>query len=1098
MHTKFFTNAGENTLLNKFAGIFTHNKDILFFDALIGFLRASGYFSVRPYLENVPHVRLLVGINVDSIVASYHKKGLLFLADAVKTADEFKKELLKDIQGAGYQEKIETGVVQFVSDVIDKKLEIRAHPSKRLHAKIYIFRPDGYNEYKPGAVITGSSNLTDAGLGTHETNRNYEFNVLSHDFNDVEFATAEFEKLWNEGVSILPQDIREVKNKSYLNRDFTPYEIYMKFLMEYFGENIEYDPSAISDLPPGFKRLSYQIEAVNQGYLLLKQHNGFFLADVVGLGKTVVAALIAKKFFFHNDFPAYRSRTLIIVPPSLKENWQEAIESFQLDNAEIITNGSLHKIVNPKKFDLIIVDEAHSFRNDTADAYNHLQRICKTPTTHRLKDGSFAAKKVILVTATPLNNQPDDIRNLIYLFQDGKNSTLEIGNLQRFFAARTKEYREAKKEENIEIARKKVIKIYETIRTKIVADITIRRTRTDLLAHDQYKNDLIEQNITFPKIGKPVKIYYPLDAALEELYDSTIRILSHKTNGLTYNRYRAIGFLKSEKKAKYHNAELISAQLARIMKTLLVKRIDSSFYAFKKSINRFREATQAMVTMFNNKAIYIAPNLNVSEFIIEGREEELIKLITEAQKTDPTIEICTPDDFEDGFLPGLENDLALLINLCQDWHAVEQDPKFDLFLENLNHSFFDPKLNKANKLVIFSESKETTAYLADRLKALEVNDVLCVDSSNRREKMPVVRENFDANLPAIDQKDVFRILISTEVLAEGINLHRANVVVNYDTPWNSTRLMQRIGRVNRIGTTAERIYVFNFFPTAKVDKDIELEKKALLKLQAFHTAMGEDSQIYSTAEEFATFGLFDKEVEEEKDERLGFLMELRKFKTDQPELYRTIKNMPLRARAGRKDRTKDRTTAVFIRNKRRDAFYFIKPDNEIEEFGFVEMAKVFAARESEKQVELHPLHHQQINAAVNDFREKLQSEAVQHRVVDVSQGPNEKNALAFLDAFTKLQFVSGLELKLIQAAKEAVKITKFQGLQREINQLQKSQKKTAVKPVVLFEKLVKILQQYPLDLDEAGQVAPVVSVLADEELQPDIIISESFWGAAHS
>lgn len=153
MSTKFFTNEKENTLLRKFAGIFEHNPDIEFFDALVGFLRASGYFAVRPYLENVPNIRVLVGINVDAIVADYHKRGLLFLADAGRTLREFRRELTEDIQSAQYSQEVEQGILQFVSDVADKKLEIRAHPSRRLHAKIYIFRPKGFSEHKPGAVI---------------------------------------------------------------------------------------------------------------------------------------------------------------------------------------------------------------------------------------------------------------------------------------------------------------------------------------------------------------------------------------------------------------------------------------------------------------------------------------------------------------------------------------------------------------------------------------------------------------------------------------------------------------------------------------------------------------------------------------------------------------------------------------------------------------------------------------------------------------------------------------------------------------------------------------------------------------------------------
>lgn len=338
MATRFFTNTAENTLLNKFKGVFGSNKDIECFDALVGFLRASGYFSIRPFLGDVPQIRILVGINVDAIIADYNRQGLLFLPDPRQTVEELKKTIQKDIQAAGYKKNIEEGIIQFVEDVASKKIELRAHPSKRLHAKIYIFRPEGFNEHKAGAVITGSSNLTDAGLGTKETNKNYEFNVLLNNYEDVQFATAEFEKLWKESITILPKDISDVKENSYLRDDLTPFELYIKLLVEYFGSAVEFDPNAITDIPEGFKRLSYQLDAVKLGYDLLQKHNGFFLADVVGLGKTLIAILIAKQFFFRNDFPSYRSHTLIVVPPAVKSSWQQTIDQFHLDNTKIVTN----------------------------------------------------------------------------------------------------------------------------------------------------------------------------------------------------------------------------------------------------------------------------------------------------------------------------------------------------------------------------------------------------------------------------------------------------------------------------------------------------------------------------------------------------------------------------------------------------------------------------------------------------------------------------------------------------------------------------------------------------------------------------------------
>ena len=595
MSTKFFTNEEENTLLRKFAGVFAANADIERFDALVGFLRASGYFAIQPHLEKVPKTRILVGINVDEIVEVYHRRGHLFLADAGAAIEKFRAALSSDIQQAGYSHQMESGIVQFVEDVVSGKLEIKAHPTKNLHAKIYIFFPKGFSEHKPGAVITGSSNLTAAGLGTRDRASNYEFNVLLHDYNDVQFASVEFERLWLEAVTVLPKEIREIKEKSYLREDITPFQLYMKLLVEYFGAAIDYDPNSEADLPEGFMRLTYQMDAVSQGFQLLAKHRGFFLSDVVGLGKTVVATLIAKKFFYHNGFPNHITSTLIIVPPALKESWERTLRQFDVKECHIVTCGSLQKVTDAAKFDLVIVDEAHKFRTDTAQAYEALQKICKTPTKRRLEDGSLAEKRVMLVSATPLNNRPLDIRNLLLLFQDGKDSTLEISNLQRFFHRMQKGFERAVRIPNRKAAHAEVKRIYEEIRSKVVEEVTIRRTRTDLRQTEDYRVDLERQGISFPEIAKPHKILYRLDAPTEQLYDETLKAL---TTGLTYNRYRAISHLAPHPRVRYPFADLVANQLARIMRILLLKRLDSSFHAFRKSLSRFRDATDAMVRMF--------------------------------------------------------------------------------------------------------------------------------------------------------------------------------------------------------------------------------------------------------------------------------------------------------------------------------------------------------------------------------------------------------------------------------------------------------------------------------------------------------------------
>lgn len=1088
--TKFFTNHEENTLLSKIEGIFTH-RNIYFFDALVGYFYASGYFRVRPYIDRAGKVRVLVGINVDKLVHQASQQGILFTADAWKSQEDFFESAKKNIQQAKYNKAVEDGMLGMIDDIASGRLQIRVHPKQNIHAKVYIFREQVRHDHGYGSVITGSSNLTEPGL-----ERNFEFNVELRENGDIDFATETFERLWQESVPVSEEFIARLKSETFLNDQFTPYEVYLKFLIEYFGKSIDIDPNS-DDLPKGFLPLVYQADAVNDGYNKMVKHGGFFLSDVVGLGKTIIATRIAKKFYFKNGFPEHRSRTLIVVPPALKLNWEETVDRFNLDGVDIVTNGSLHKVRSPDKYDLVIVDEAHKFRSDTADAYNDLQKICKTPTRRRRADGSRYAKRVMLVSATPLNNYPEDIANQVYLFQDSKDSTLEIGNLQHFFRQQIDAYRKLKHEPDMAKVNAGVRQVYEQIRIKVIEPLTVRRTRTDLKIHPLYKDDLVAQNIAFPDVRKPEKILYQLSPALETLYDYTIRCLTHPTEGLTYNRYRAIGFLKPYKKQKYKKADMIATQLARIMKTMLVKRIDSSFHAFRQSIGRFCNATDAMVKMFDNGRVFIAPNLPVSDMINDGREDELLDLVTSLMDTDPTLDICTADDFEPGFYDGLVRDQKILKQLSDAWHDLgDEDPKIDTFIDYINTQLFGAD-NREKKLVVFSESKETTEYVARRLRDAVPYRILTVDSHSRKDRMPTIRANFDANLPAdlqqnADMSDRYDILISTEVLAEGVNLHRANVIVNYDTPWNATRLMQRIGRVNRIGTKAKNILIYNFFPTAQVDSDIELQKKAMMKLQAFHAALGEDSQIYSPDEETGTFGLFDKDVDEERDEKLDYLMQIRDLKEKDPDLFKRIKTMPMRARVGRKDRLQPNSTISFIRDQKRDAFLFVHNDGRVEELTFLETAKRFQCMVHERAVKLHDHHHEQVQRAVERFQAQVEAEKAQDKKIDVSQGPNEKRALSFLDAFLGLPFIADDEKMLVGLAKEAIRRGRFQNLQRDINKLQKSQTKVKVQAAVLLDSLTKILNGYPLAQPADETTATLVVPLVTIPTEPAIIISESF------
>jgi hypothetical protein len=304
--------------------------------------------------------------------------------------------------------------------------------------------------------------------------------------------------------------------------------------------------------------------------------------------------------------------------------------------------------------------------------------------------------------------------------------------------------------------------------------------------------------------------------------------------------------------------------------------------------------------------------------------------------------------------------------------------------------------------------------------------------------------------------------------------------------------MQRIGRVNRIGTCAPAIYVYNFYPTAKVDDSIELKKKAIMKLQAFHTALGEDSQIYSDTEEFNTFGLFERApADDERDERLTLLMELRRFRLQYPDKFRRIHKLPMRARVGRADSPRVGSTVTFIRSNRRDGFYRLRPDNSIEEISILEAAVEFRVPDpKEKSIPLHSSHHEQVNVALARFREQETEEALAGQTVEHTPSPNERRALAYLDAFMAIPILSEEEQQLIAATKLALRRGRFQNLQRQINKLQSSVKQVQVAPAVQADKLIAILRKYPLLEQSETSASRINPRMLDTP--PDIILSESF------
>ena len=1099
MNSHIFTNKNGNTLMCEFEGVLSNNPSIKNLDAVVGFLRASGYFSLRPFLDNINKARVLIGINVDKYIAEAARQGRIFFGAEEEVKADCLQQIRRDIEQSGYKREIEDGIFQMVTDLVDGKLELRAHPSKKIHAKIYVLYPDDFNQYTQGIAITGSSNLSGNGLGITE-DKQYEFNVKMSQYEDVKFAKDEFEELWKEaeGCEITAEDLKINIERTYLKGDISPYDLYIKMLIEYFSDRVmDADDENPLNVPENYTKYDYQMDAVVEGYQKLLRYDGFFLADVVGLGKTVIATMIAKKFLQENGRD--NTKILVVYPPAVEQNWKTTFKDFGIDKyTKFITNGSLNKVLdednydywNADEYDLVLVDEAHKFRSHTTNAFEQLQEICKMP---RINQGHIKGykKKVMLISATPMNNSPADIYNEILLFQDPRHCTIDgVANLTAFFSPLIKEFKRFRNEPEFDLTKFK--KLAEQVRDRIIKPLSVRRTRTGIENVPRYNKDVNG----FPKEERPIESRYELNEHLADLFEKAMLTL---TKDLSYACYQAIAYLKPEAaNGLYDNAETISRSLAGIRKNGLVKRLESSFHAFQVSIENFKIANQNMIDMFNNDKVFIAPDLDINNLLAAGwSEEEIEEKLNAKAQDNPKNAKFTANDFRPEFIEMLRADQKILEQMYIDWSVVTDadDSKFAKFNELLKHESFRVERNPEQKLVVFSESINTVEYLAKRINR---KDVLVISAKNRSNLFKTIRENFDANFK--NKLNDYNIILTTDVLAEGINLHRSNVIVNYDTPWNSTRLMQRIGRVNRIGSVSKHIYNYVFYPSRQGNREINLNQIALSKIQTFHSTFGEDNQIYSQNEviDRNLSKLFDEAMKEQKkdlNQELPYYEELRTlYKTNRRE-YNRIAKLSLRSRTGRASRAVDGVTLsgdtlVFLKTNFRKVFFLVSEN--VKELSVLDALKYFKATPEELAVERIEQHHNHVEKALRKFH-TIQEEEIKNQEFGQddpsSRGAQVSTALNLLSNFMREIDDSELYLKVAQLktlAERGVITYISKRLQRIQKDLRRVSGKARMTHDEALNEIIQMANKYaPYYMAEAEMLKQI-------ESEAEIILSESF------
>jgi len=938
----FITNEKNKRLLDRFKVLI---KDTRLFDVLVGYFYTSGFHALYKSLESTEKIRILIGISTNKEVIKLIQESKIETQHSLQFShaevkQKFENSITEEMEQSEDNAAVEEGVSKFIEWLKCGKLEIRAYPSQNIHAKLYImtFKED---DRDVGRVITGSSNFTQAGLID-----NLEFNVELKTRADYEFALQKFNELWKDAVDVKDKYIETIQIKTWLNRNITPYELYLKFLYEYFKDELSLTNEIfIKYLPQNFKRFEYQEQAILNARKILEEYGGVFISDVVGLGKTYIAAMLAGEL---------SGRTLVIAPPSLlnKNNpgsWLNVFSDFHIP-ADFESVGKLETVLNRgvEKYANVIIDEAHRFRTETTIRYEKLAQICR-------------GKRVILVTATPYNNSPKDILNQIKLFQNPRKSTIpNLPDLERFFNRLDRKLKKIDKQKNYDEYLKTVKENAKEIREKVLKYLMVRRTRNEIEKY--FPKDIKKQKLKFPEVQDPVPLYYQLNETEDKIFNETIQLITQK---FKYARYTPLLYYKG----KITQPEEISQKnMGKFMKILLVKRLESSFFAFKNSIERFIYSYDRFIREFDRGNVYVSKKYinKIFEFLEENDDEAVQQLIDKGKAERYKI-----SDFSDDFRKDLENDLEILKRIKSLWEGIKRDPK----LQKLQKELSKNKILKNRKLIIFTESKETAEYLTNKIG----DKVLCYHGGSSETIRDKVIENFDPR--ARKPKDDYMILVTTEVLSEGVNLHRSNVVINYDIPWNPTRMMQRVGRINRIDTKFNKIYIFNFFPTIQSEDEIQLRKTAESKINAFLTLLGGDAAILTEGEPVSSHELFNRLISKEtisgekgvEESELKYLNIIKDIRDKNPQLFEKIKRLPKKARSAKRntgipaceqgstgipacekntDKNVCATLLTYFRLGKLQKFFIANKNQQPQEIDFITAAKIFECSYDEKKQNL--------------------------------------------------------------------------------------------------------------------------------------------------
>ena len=999
--SNFITNNDAKDLKKRLIELIKKSDELKF---LVGFFYFSGIRELYKGLKENQNqiIKVLVGLNVDA--TNY---GMVELADQdTQLSDEektykFFESIKKSLNTEDFDTKEFYGQVRFFIQLIrDERLIIRKTFNPN-HAKLYLFKLEEDQVGRKNLFITGSSNLTRAGLSTQE-----EFNVEISDFG-FEDAEKYFNSLWDEAVKITEHEeskrrLVEIVEKETLIKEITPFEAFVIVLKTYLDsfEEREVGQSLLKILEEnGYISYRYQLDAVRQALAIIENNNGVILADVVGLGKTIIACSAAKEL---------KKRGIVICPPGIIGDrtkscgWKKYIEEFGLsrDGWEVWSLGDLEniaKFVNKHNdIEVVIIDEAHRFRNQDTKDYEYLRNVCRN-------------KIVILLTATPFNNRPGDMLSLLKLFITPKKSSITLENnlVDKFkvFKGTFDRLGFIKKYHNSPngLKRKKAENYYQTMFGNktiklenveqrahylarqirdVIEPITIRRNRLDLQNNPYYKDEV--KNLS--KVANPKEWFFELTKEQSAFYDQVItEYFGDPEDGGRFKGaiYRPFEYevekekIAEEKLSEKDNFQFIQQRnLYDFMRRLVVKRFESSFGSFEQSINNFKRITESILKFIKKtgkgdyyKGVHILDRA-LLEKIYDLNLEEIEKQLSEYTEKINNGEypknhkVYKIKDFKykEDFIAHIKSDLELfdeILARLSILDLVKNDPKSSCLLKNIKRVLEQKPLKgePKRKIIVFSEYIDTVKYLLPILENDFNKKILVVAGDLSANKVSQINRNFDASYT--EQENDFDILLSSDKISEGFNLNRAGLVVNYDIPWNPVRVIQRLGRTNRISKKVfNELFIVNFFPTEKGAELVKSREIASNKMFLIHNTLGEDSKIFDIDEEPTPSGLFNKIQQnpdqlEEESFYTKALKEFLKIKKDHPKLIESLKSFPPRIKVAKN--YSENELLVFLK-KGRLYIHGLKYENEnksdIYQAAFEEVFEKICCLDSEKAIPL--------------------------------------------------------------------------------------------------------------------------------------------------